>query len=262
MSPRYPVKTCQGGRRAPSFREVAKPEREYTRYAHEAAITIHAGGNVLQGRTTNVSRGGLCADLAGTIPMGAEVEVDMQLVFEEDEKSDALRMTAHVVWCTTVDERYQVGLDLGVSGDLRFADRVALRARLDYDDLPSTQPDAILINNVSFAVSADYGHGWFGSAMAGGALRTWNHLWIDGAAGAGYFRNGFSGSDTFQDLSTGQDIALEARSGWGPAWAAGLRYEFQPSRRNRLLGEVQFASMERGGTPLRFFAIRFGYRAL
>ena len=77
-----------------------------------------------------------------------------------------------------------------------------------------------------------------------------------------YFRNGFSSDNTFQDLLTGEEIQLEASSGWGPAWTAGMRYEFQPSRRDRLLGEVQFTSMDRDGTPLRFFAIRFGYRAL
>jgi hypothetical protein len=160
-----------------------------------------------------------------------------------------------------VRERYQAGLGVGVSGDRRFADRFALRARIDYTDLPSTQPESILLNGIAFAVSADYGHGWFGSAMGGGAVRVWNHLWLEGAAGAGYFRNGFSSDDTFQDLLTGQDVVLEAASGWGAAWGAGMRYEFQPSRRDRVLGEVQFASMDRDGTPLRFFAIRFGYRA-
>lgn len=95
---------------AQTFRKVGKPEREHQRYAHEAAISIHVGGKVHQGRTTNVSRGGLCADLAGTIPIGTEVEVDMQLVFEDDSKSDALRIKAHVVWCTTVDEGFQIGL--------------------------------------------------------------------------------------------------------------------------------------------------------
>ena len=104
------MKTCQGLGRAPNFDPVGKPEREHTRYAHEAAITLHVAGNVHHGRTTNVSRGGLCADLAETIPMGSEVEVDMQLVFDEDEKSDALRLSAQVVWCTTVDEGYQIGL--------------------------------------------------------------------------------------------------------------------------------------------------------
>lgn len=57
-----------------------------------------------------MSRGGLCADLVGTIALGTEVEVDMQLVFDEDEKSDALRITSTVVWCTTLDDGYQVGL--------------------------------------------------------------------------------------------------------------------------------------------------------
>ncbi|MBA3455125.1 MAG: PilZ domain-containing protein [Deltaproteobacteria bacterium] len=90
--------------------DVGKPEREHQRYAHEAALTLHSGGKVHHGRTTNVSRGGLCADLAANIPMGTEVELDMQLVFEEDEKSDALRVSATVVWCTTVDDGYQIGL--------------------------------------------------------------------------------------------------------------------------------------------------------
>jgi len=85
-------------------------EREHQRYAHEAAITVHVGTKLHQGRTTNVSRGGLCADMAGSMTIGTEVEVDMQLVFEDDEKSDALRITATVVWCTTVDEGYQLGL--------------------------------------------------------------------------------------------------------------------------------------------------------
>ncbi|MEO5617882.1 MAG: hypothetical protein ABIS67_08925 [Candidatus Eisenbacteria bacterium] len=187
--------------------------------------------------------------------------------------ADSLRTLAGVVqlwthvgagWLSAparVRERYQAGLDLGVSGDRRFADRLALRARLDYGDLPSTQPESILLNGVAFSVSADYGHGWLGLGMAGTALRTWKHLWLEGAAGVGYFRNGYSSGDTFQDLATGRDIPLEATSGWGPAWAAGMRYEFQPSRRDRMLGEVQFASMARDGTPLRFFAVRFGYRA-
>lgn len=104
------MKTCQAAARGPSFQAVGTPEREHPRYAHEAAITVHVGGAMHHGRTTNVSRGGLCADLAGTIAIGTDVEVDMQLVFDADEKSDALRITSTVVWCTTVDEGYQVGI--------------------------------------------------------------------------------------------------------------------------------------------------------
>lgn len=89
---------------------MASSEREHPRYAHEAVITLHVGGTSLSGRTTNVSRGGVCADLSAEVPMGTDVEVDMQLVFEDDVHSDALRLPARVVWCTTLDDTFQVGL--------------------------------------------------------------------------------------------------------------------------------------------------------
>lgn len=85
-------------------------DREHPRYAHEAVIAIHAASSAHQGRTTNVSRGGLCADLAAEIAVGTDVEVDMQLVFDDDVQSDALRLPGRVVWCTTVDDGFQVGL--------------------------------------------------------------------------------------------------------------------------------------------------------
>jgi Tfp pilus assembly protein PilZ len=91
---------------------VSTPDgRQHPRYAHEAAITlIVKGGKAIQGRTQNVSRGGLCADLAEPIAPGTELQVDLQLVFENEEHSDALRVPARVAWCTPVDEGHQVGL--------------------------------------------------------------------------------------------------------------------------------------------------------
>lgn len=84
--------------------------REYPRYAHEAAITLLARGKTYHGRTQNVSRGGLCADLAEPIAVGTELNVDLQLVFEDDTQSEPLRVPARVVWCTSVDEGHQIGL--------------------------------------------------------------------------------------------------------------------------------------------------------
>src|SRR5882724_7780271 len=84
-------------------------EREHPRYAHEAVVTIHAGSQTHWGRTQNLSRGGLCADLPESIPNGANIDVDIQLVFD-DVESEPLRLPARVVWCTTVDEAFQVGL--------------------------------------------------------------------------------------------------------------------------------------------------------
>lgn len=83
--------------------------REHTRYAHEAVVTLHVGGKTFWGRTQNLSRGGLCADIAEAIELGTDIEVDIQLVFD-DVESEPLRLPGRVVWCTTLDEAFQVGL--------------------------------------------------------------------------------------------------------------------------------------------------------
>ncbi len=85
-------------------------ERQHPRYAHEAAITLIVDATTIQGRTQNVSRGGLCVDLADAIAVGTEVEVDLQLVFEDESQSEPLRVPARVVWCTQLDDGHQLGL--------------------------------------------------------------------------------------------------------------------------------------------------------
>jgi hypothetical protein len=72
-------------------------------------VTLHVGAKSHWGRTQNLSRGGLCAEIVEAIPNGADIEVDIQLVFDEVE-SEPLRLPARVVWCTTLDEAFQVGL--------------------------------------------------------------------------------------------------------------------------------------------------------
>lgn len=157
-----------------------------------------------------------------------------------------------------VRRRYGGGLDVGLAGDRRFADRVALRGRVDFDDLPSSKPDAVVINGIAYATNVDYGHGWRLAATGGGAVRAWNHLWLEGEAGGGYYKNGLG--DTYQDLVTNTVVAIPDRTGWGSVWGAGARYEFQPGRRDRALAEFRFGSMERNGIQLRFYSIRAGYR--
>jgi hypothetical protein len=85
-------------------------EREHPRFAHEAAITLRTADVVVAGRTANVSRGGLCATLAESISIGATLEVDVQLVFEDERQSEPLRLPGLAVWCTAVDDGYQVGV--------------------------------------------------------------------------------------------------------------------------------------------------------
>ena len=85
-------------------------EREYPRYAHEAALTLNAPGHVISGRTCNMSRGGLCAMLSEPIVVGTEIDLDIQLVFDDEHQSEPLRIPARIVWCTPVDDGHQVGV--------------------------------------------------------------------------------------------------------------------------------------------------------
>lgn len=86
------------------------PQRQHPRIAHAAAITIHVAGREYFGRTTNLSRGGLCTDLTAAIPVGSDVVVNIALVFDQGTRSEALQLDARVVWSTSVDGTRQTGL--------------------------------------------------------------------------------------------------------------------------------------------------------
>lgn len=90
-------------------------ERQHPRFAHEVAIRVryaNGGGKakVTEGRTRNVSRGGLCANVGQAIPAGADVLVDVVLVFDDGMQSEALTLPSRIAWCTTVDDEFQIGL--------------------------------------------------------------------------------------------------------------------------------------------------------
>jgi hypothetical protein len=119
-----------------------RAEREHQRYAHEAEVTLLAPNGAQQGRTTNVSRGGFCANMPDPIPVGIDLDVQMVLVFDDDAHSDALKLPARVVWCTPVDEAHQVGISFrGLSAEqanylsvfLRYLDDGLRSGRADRD---------------------------------------------------------------------------------------------------------------------------------
>jgi PilZ domain len=91
-------------------RYVTRAEREHRRYAHDVAVTFHVGTTAIEGRTRNVSRGGLCATLTDAIDAGTDLDVDIVLVFDDGIQSEALRLPGRVAWCTTVDEANQIGI--------------------------------------------------------------------------------------------------------------------------------------------------------
>lgn len=94
-----------------NFGVVAASQRAYPRYALDAAVTFFVGSGARhEGRTKNLSRGGLCADLAESIRTGIDIDIGIVLMFADDTQSEQLRLPARVAWCTPVDNGFQVGL--------------------------------------------------------------------------------------------------------------------------------------------------------
>jgi len=83
--------------------------REHPRFAIEARVDVRTDAAGLSGRTRNLSRGGLCIELDAPLGAGADVEVGIALVFDDDHCSEPLALPACVAWCTPIDARYQVG---------------------------------------------------------------------------------------------------------------------------------------------------------
>jgi hypothetical protein len=116
---------------------VSRSEREHQRFAHEAEVTFQFGKRKIQGRTNNVSRGGLSANLADAIPMGVDVDVELVLVFDDEMQSDALRLPGRVVWCTQLDDAHQIGLSFR---PLSAAQTESLNLFLSFLDSAKVEP--------------------------------------------------------------------------------------------------------------------------
>ena len=85
-------------------------QRQFPRYAVEATVTLRHDGNEVVGRTSNLSRGGLCAMVPTAVPVGIAVQMGVALIFDDDNLSESLDLYGRVVWCTAVEDRFQVGL--------------------------------------------------------------------------------------------------------------------------------------------------------
>jgi hypothetical protein len=104
----------------PQFvRRAVTTEREHPRYAIGTEVSLRTrAGVIAKGKTTNLSRGGLCADIDAEPARGQQLEVSIALVFNAEGTSEPLALPARVVWCTGLGDRFQVGLSfLSLSKD-------------------------------------------------------------------------------------------------------------------------------------------------
>ena len=117
------------------------PERQYPRFVHETTARFRIGKHVTIGRTQNLSRGGLCAHVTEPLAIGADVEVEIALVFQDRSQSEPLSVAARVVWCTALEGEFQVGVAFRPL-DLQRANYLSLF--LDYlsEGKPTKEPRA------------------------------------------------------------------------------------------------------------------------
>jgi PilZ domain len=106
-------------------------------------ITLHMPGLEISGRTSNLSRGGLCATLIEPIAVGTVIDVDIQLVFSDEAQSEPLRIPGRIVWCTSMDEGHQVGA-VFLPLDAERAEYLTMFLRYlhgdEEEDLPKARP--------------------------------------------------------------------------------------------------------------------------
>lgn len=77
--------------------------------------------------------------VAMPLPVGVDLHIDLKLIFEDGALSEPLSLWSRIVWCTSINDRFQLGLsfvnvDESTKGDLemflRFLDQRERTGRL------------------------------------------------------------------------------------------------------------------------------------
>lgn len=90
-----------------------KEQRKHPRFAIEVDAEITVGDLTVTGRTHDISRGGFCLTVHRQVPVHVECEVRLSLVFSENEFSEPMALAAATVWCTPLQQAYQLGIKFG-----------------------------------------------------------------------------------------------------------------------------------------------------
>jgi hypothetical protein len=71
---------------------------------------VAVDGTEFRARTRDFSRSGMCFVTHEVVPIGVPVVIQAALKFGANAFSEALPLSARVMWCTAVHEGYQVGV--------------------------------------------------------------------------------------------------------------------------------------------------------
>jgi len=84
-------------------------KRQHPRYAVELEASIEIEGKTLDAVTRDIGRGGIC--LVGPRPVvpGRSLSLSLKLVLGATAFSEALELSARVIWCTPIRDLHQIG---------------------------------------------------------------------------------------------------------------------------------------------------------
>lgn len=153
-------------------------------------------------------------------------------------------------------QRYQAGLLGALAAEARPMARLAVRARIAYQDLPPDPFDVYLADQSVTQFTDAIGHGnLFTGLLEVSTPLPWSMAVFGGAGGARYGSNAAVGVL----LPDGTGFRALAESGWASAWSAGLRYAFRPNPRDHFFLEGRSESVDVAG-GFRFWSLALGYR--
>jgi PilZ domain-containing protein len=104
-------------------------------------VTFVTADRAISGHTRNVSHGGLCAMLDEELATGTAIELDLQLVFLDNRRSEPLRLPARIAWCTAIDDRFQIGVQFLALHEETSADLTMFLRYLERGELGSADSD-------------------------------------------------------------------------------------------------------------------------
>ncbi len=84
--------------------------RRHPRFNVDVEAKVHTvQGELLQARTRDLSRSGICLITPTPLGCGQRLSIELVLAFGGNAFSEALPLTSRVVWCTAIAGHYQIG---------------------------------------------------------------------------------------------------------------------------------------------------------
>ena len=89
--------------------DINPGRRRHPRFAVEVEAEISIEGQLWAAKTRDLSRGGMCFLLPGSLEMGTTFDVKLSLLGGEARRSETLALGGSVVWCTPTPNGCQIG---------------------------------------------------------------------------------------------------------------------------------------------------------